>query len=61
MDEVINEIVEYVKRKVADFSYMDQAQMYNELESRMADLNADALKAEYLGERGSDDYLIDGV
>lgn len=58
MDEVINEIMEYVRQKTADFSYMDQAQIYNELESRMADLNADALESEYLG---GDDYLLDGV
>lgn len=33
MEEVINEIMEYVKRKASDFSYMDQAQIYGELES----------------------------
>lgn len=59
MEEVINEIMEYVKRKTAAFSYMDQAQIYQELESRLADLNADALKNEYLG--GGDDYILDGV
>lgn len=58
MDEVINEIMEYVKRKTANFSCMDQAQMFEELASRMNDLNADALKAEYLG---TDEYILDGV
>lgn len=58
MDEVINEIMEYVRRKTADFSNMDQAQIFEELTNRMGDLNADALKAEYLG---SIDYLLDGI
>lgn len=58
MEEVINEIMEYVKRKTADFSSLDQAQIFEDLSSRMNDLNADALKAEYLG---SEDYLLDGV
>lgn len=59
MDEVIEDIMRYVKQKCGDFSYPDQALMYSELESRMADLNADALKAEYL--QGGDDYLLDGI
>lgn len=58
MEETISDIMEYVKRKVNRFGYMDQAQIYEDLARRMADLNADALKEEYLG---SDDYLIDGV
>jgi len=58
MEEVINEIMEFVKQKTCDFSYLDQAQMFEELAGRMSDLNADALKAEYLG---TDDYLLDGV
>lgn len=28
MEEIINDIVEYVKRKTSDFSYKDQAQIY---------------------------------
>lgn len=58
MEEVISEIMETVRHKVADFSHMDQAQIFEELASRMSDLNLDALKAEYLG---SDEYIIDGV
>lgn len=58
MEDVINDIMEYVKLKVNGFSYMDQAQIYEDLARRMTDLNADALKEEYLS---SDDYLIDGV
>lgn len=61
MEEIINEIMEYVRQKASSFSYMDQAQIYRELESRMADLNADALKSEYLGATWTDDYIIDGV
>ena len=52
MEEVINEIVEHVKRKTAGFSFTDQAQIYDELASRMSDMNADALK---------EDYLTDGL
>lgn len=57
MDEVVNEIMEMVRRKVAPFSNMDQAQIYEELSSRMSDCNLDALHREYTG----DDYLLDGV
>lgn len=58
MEETINEIMEYVRRKTAAYSYLDQAQIYEELSARMTDLNADAMRNEYLG---TDDYLIDGV
>ena len=60
MEETINDIVEYVKRKTSGFSFMDQAQMFSELESRLADLNADALRIEYLGSN-NDEYIIDSV
>lgn len=60
MEEIINDIVEYVKRKTSGFSFMDQAQMFGELESRLADLNADALRSEYLGSN-IDEYILDGV
>lgn len=60
MEEVINEIVEFAKKKAFAFGYQDQAQIYGELESRMADLNHDALMNDYL--LGvSDDYLLDGM
>lgn len=59
MDEAIDDIMRYVKQKCGAFTYPDQALMYGELESRMADLNADALKAEYL--QGGDDYLLDSI
>mgnify|MGYP006903500692 CR=1 FL=1 len=58
MEEVVNEIMEFIKQKTADFSNMDQAQMFSDLESRMADMNADAMKREYMG---SIDYLLDGI
>lgn len=48
MEEVINEIVEYVRRKTSGFSYMDQAMIYEDLAGRMSDLNSDALCEEYL-------------
>lgn len=58
MEEVINEIMEIVKQKASRFTYQDQAQIFSDLESRMADLNADALKSDYLG---TDAYILDGV
>ncbi len=48
MDEVINDIVEYVKKKTQDFTYSDQAQIFEELAGRMSDMNYDALQNEYL-------------
>lgn len=57
MEETINEIMEYVMSKTANYSYLDQALIFEELASKMEDLNTDALRSEYT----SDDYLIDGV
>ena len=31
MEEVVNEIIEYIKRKTKDFSYLDQSQIYEEV------------------------------
>lgn len=50
MEEVINDIMEYVRKKTADFSHMDQAMIYEDLAGRMSDLNSDALRDEYLSE-----------
>lgn len=58
MDETIEDIIAYIKRKTKDFSYADQAMMYDELASRLCNMNADALRDEYLS---SDDYLLDSV
>ena len=58
MDETIEDIVAYIKKKTKGFSYSDQAMMYEELASKLYDMNADALKSEYLG---SDDYLLDSI
>ena len=49
MDETIEDIIAYIKKKTKDFSYPDQAMMYDELASKLCDMNADALKSEYLG------------
>lgn len=49
--------MEYVRKKTGGYSYLDQALIFEELTSKMEDLNADALCNEYT----SDDYLIDGV
>lgn len=52
MEEVIDDIMEYIRQKTAGFSYMDQAQIFSDLEGKMADMNADALR---------DDYITDGL
>ena len=48
MDEVIEEIVERAKLKVARFPIEDQALIWQELSSRMEDLNMDTLHNVYL-------------
>lgn len=58
MDETVEDIIAYIKKKTKDFSYPDQAMMYDELASKFCDMNADALRNEYLD---SDDYLLDSV
>lgn len=58
MDETVEDIIAYIKKKTKDFSYPDQAMMCDELASKLCDMNADALKNEYLD---SDDYLLDSV
>lgn len=58
MEETVNEIMEFIKQKTENFSYMDQAQIFEEVSGKVLDMNADALKAEYLG---TDEYLLDGV
>ena len=58
MEEVVNEIMEYIKRKTKDFAYLDQSQSYEEVAGRVSDINADAMKNEYLN---SMDYILDGI
>lgn len=58
MEEVVNEIIEYIKRKTKDFSYLDQSQIYEEVADKVSDMNADAMKNEYLN---SMDYILDGI
>lgn len=58
MEEVVNEIIEYIKRKTKDFSYLDQSQIYEEVAGNVSDMNADAMKNEYLN---SMDYILDGI
>ncbi len=60
MEEVINEIMAFTKRKVMEFTDLDRALIFEELSSRMSDLNCDALRSEYLGEN-NDEYLLDGI
>lgn len=47
MEEVINEIMEFIK-KTEDFTYMDQQLMYDDLAGKLSDMSVDALKNEYL-------------
>lgn len=58
MEEVVNEIIEYIKRKTKDFSYLDQSQIYKEVAGKVSDMNADAMKNEYTN---SIDYILDGI
>lgn len=58
MEEVVNEIMEYIRKKTEDFTYLDQSQIYEEIAGKMSDMNADAMKNEYLN---SMDYILDGI
>lgn len=58
MEEVVNEIMEYIRKKTEDFTYLDQSQIYEEIAGKVSDMNADAMKNEYLN---SMDYILDGV
>ena len=58
MEEVVNEIMEYIRKKMEDFSYLDQSQIYEEIAGKVSDMNADAMKNEYLN---SMDYILDGI
>lgn len=58
MEEVVNEIIEYIREKTKDFSYLDQSQIYEEVAGKVSGMNADAKKNEYLN---SMDYILDGI
>lgn len=58
MEEVVNEIMEYIRKKTEDFSYLDQSQIYEEIAGKVSDMNTDAMKNEYLN---SMDYILDGI
>ena len=58
MEEVVNEIMEYIRKKTEDFTYLDQSQIYEEIAGKVSDMNADAMKNEYLN---SMDYILDGM
>lgn len=58
MEEVVNEIMEYIRKKTEDFSYLDQSQIYEEIAGKVSNMNADAMKNEYLN---SMDYILDGI
>ena len=44
MEEVVNEIMEYIRKKTEDFTYLDQSQIYEEIAGNVSDMNADAMK-----------------
>ena len=48
MEEVINEIMEFIKKKTENFTNMDQQMMYDDLAGKLSDMAVDALKNEYL-------------
>lgn len=58
MEEVVNEIMEYIRKKTKDFTYLDLSQIYEEIAGKVSDMNADAMKNEYLN---SMDYILDGI
>lgn len=58
MEEVVNEIMEYIRKKTEDFTYLNQSQIYEEIAGKVSDMNADAMKNEYLN---SMDYILDGI
>ena len=58
MEELVNEIMEYIRKKTEDFTYLDQSQIYEEIAGKVSDMNADAMKNEYLN---SVDYILDGI
>ena len=58
MEEVVNEIIECIRKKTEDFTYLDQSQIYEEIAGKVSDMNADAMKNEYLN---SMDYILDGI
>ena len=58
MEEVVNEIMEYIRKKTEDFTYLDQSQIYEEIAGKVSYMNADAMKNEYLN---SVDYMLDGI
>ena len=58
MEEVVNEIMEYIRKKTKDFSYLDQSQIYEEIAGKVSDMNADAMENEYLN---SMDYILDWI
>ena len=58
MEEVVNEIMEYIRKKTEDFTYLDQSQIYEEIAGKVSDMNADAMKNEYLNRV---DYILDGI
>lgn len=65
MEEVIDDIIQYIKKKTSEFGYMDQATIYEELEGRMTSLYEEALMDEYMSgvklKMKDDEYLLDGV
>ena len=58
MEEVVNEIIEYIKRKTKDFSYLDQSQIYEEVAGKVSDMNGGGRKREYLNRM---DCILGGV
>lgn len=57
MEGVIETLLVAIEGEVIDFSYLDKAQLYMELASRLEDMADDAMKREYLteGKEVSDD------
>lgn len=50
MDEVINEIVDDIRKRIDDFSYMDQQLAYDQLAEWCRMQSETALKMEYMAD-----------
>jgi hypothetical protein len=48
MEEVINKIMEFIRKNTEDFTYMDQQLIYDDLAGKLSDMSVDALKSEYI-------------
>lgn len=56
MDNVIDSILEYAKKKTEQLSFMDQQMVYDYLADKFKDMFYDVLKNDYLDENIEETY-----